>query len=212
MTFPYRLSLFPVLLLLSACGGLVDLGPQGPAPQVFTLAPLPRAADQPETATRLLVEQPVLSGALDSQRIAVRRGDLELAYLAGARWEDAAPQLLRRHLAQSLDNRPGLEAVGEGNLDLPVDLRLRLDLRAFNAVTTDRVGRLRIEIAWVATLLAGDTPQILASRYFQGSRDASSDAPATIASSFNAVLNDLAEEMARWTEETARASSAAGDS
>jgi len=208
MMLKLRWIFLPVLVLLGGCGGLVDLGPQGPAPLVFTLEPLPRQDAQSREATRVLVEQPLLSGALDSRRIAVRRGDLEIAYLAGARWEDAVPQLLRRYLAQSLDNRAELEAVGEGNLDLPVDLRLRLDLRAFHVVTTDRPGRPRIEIAWVASLLEGDTPQVLARRHFEQSRDASSDRPATIASAFNAVLDDISGEMARWMEETASRSKA----
>lgn len=200
MIFKARWILLPLFLLLGACGGLVDLGPQGPAPQVFTLAPLPRADAQSEGAARLLVEQPILSGALESRRIAVRRGDLEIAYLAGARWEEAVPQLLQRHLVQSLDNRAGLEAVGEGSLDLPVDHRLRLDLRAFNAVTTDRPGRPRIAIAWVATLLDGETPEVVASRYFQSSRNATSDAPAAVAATFNATLNDIAGDMVEWIE------------
>jgi len=196
-----RLIVLISVLFVGGCSSLVDFGPKGPPPQVFTLEPLPRENTQSNQELRLLVEQPILSSALNSQRIAMRRGDLEIAYLAGARWEEPLEQLLQRHLAHSLDNRPSLAALGEGNLDLPVDYRLRLDLRAFNGVTTDIPGQPRIEIAWVATLLAGGTPDVLATRYFSLERSAGDDSPHVMAREFNTTVNQLAERMAEWIEE-----------
>lgn len=194
-----RLATLAVLLpLLAGCGGLIDLGPDGPPATVYTLEPLERAARQEEGAPRIYVEEPQVSGALDSQRILVRRGGTSLESLAGARWETRTPRLVQRHLATSLDNLPGLEAVGEFNIDLPVDYRLRLDLRAFEARVAEDGGQTRVTVAFVAMLIDPMTSAILASRHVSTSDEVAGADNAAIVARFNRGMQGLAQELAAW--------------
>jgi len=206
-----RRLILPLLsaLALGACGGLVNLGPEGPPAAIYSLETLPRASEQAADVPRLLVESPVISSALETRRIAVRRADRTLAYLAGARWDDTASVLIQRHLAHSLDNLADLEAIGARDTDLPVDIRLRLDVRHFNVVIGDAGADPQVEIAWLARLVGGTSPELLASRYFETARASRSDAPEALARAFNAAINALTAETAGWiVQSTADSASA----
>jgi len=197
--------------LLGACGGLVNLGDQGPPPDLYTLEPLERRNIDSVVSVRLLVEEPILSGALSSQRIAVRPDDRRYAYLAGARWEESTPRLLQRHIAHSLDNVTAFEAIGDVNIDLPVAFRLRLDIRAFNAVVEERAESPRVELAWVATLVRGSSPEVLATRYFQTTQPADSDAADALVAAFNTAADKMVSDLADWIGESTDGSQATAD-
>lgn len=198
--------------LLAGCGGLLGgLGASGPPPELYTLEPLERDKRDSVVASRLLVEEPVLSGALSSQRIAVRPGDRRYAYLGGARWEASAARLIQRYLAHSLDNITAFEAIGDVNSNLAVAFRLRLDVRAFNAVAGPDGGAPRVEIAWVATLVRGSKPEVIARRYFEVGERAGSDRPGDLVAAFNTAGDALVTDMADWIRESVDGSQATAD-
>lgn len=199
-----RLALLVALLpLLSACGGLIDLGPDGPPATIYTLEPLPRAAAQEPGAPRIYVEEPQVSGALDSQRILVRRGGVSIETLADARWEARTSRLVQRQIATSLDNSAALEAIGEFNIDLPVDYRLRIDLRAFEAQVPEGGGPTDIEIAFVALLIDPTSSAVLASRHFSASGEVGGAGNAAIIARFNREMQALVGDLAAWIVATA---------
>jgi len=207
---------FTVLLpltafLLAGCGGLLGLGASGPPPDLYTLEPLERDKRDSVVAARLLVEEPVLSGALSSQRIAMRPAERRYAYLGRARWEETAPRLIQRYLAHSLDNITAFEAIGDVNLDLPVAFRLRLDVRAFNAVAGTDSGAPRVEIAWVATLVRGSKPEVIASRYFEVSERAGSARAGELVAAFNTAGDALVTDLADWIRASVDGSQATAD-
>ncbi|WP_210431317.1 ABC-type transport auxiliary lipoprotein family protein [Iodidimonas gelatinilytica] len=199
-----RSSLLSVALALplSGCGGLVDLGQNGPPPSIFTLEPLPRADKDDQRAPLIFVEEPQLSGALDTTRIAVRRGANRFEYLAVARWEERTSRLLQRYVARSLDNRAGLEAVGDFNIDLPVGYRLRLDVRNFEAQTdADRADGLTVRVNWVAMIIEATSSKIIGQRNLVADRQAASDSPSDVIAAYNAATDMAVKDLAIWLGE-----------
>ncbi|WP_188873708.1 ABC-type transport auxiliary lipoprotein family protein [Iodidimonas muriae] len=196
-----RTSLLSVALALplSGCGGLVDLGQDGPPPSIFTLQPLPRADKDDQRAPLIFVEEPQLSGALDTTRIAVRRGANRFEYLVAARWEERTPRLLQRYVARSLDNRAGLEAVGDFNIDLPVGYRLRLDVRNFEAQTdADRADGLTVQVNWVAMIIEATSSKIIGHRNLVADRQAASNSPSDVIVAYNAATDAAVKDLAIW--------------
>lgn len=190
------MRMVPLFFLLMGCGGLVDLGPKGPADVIYRLEPLERGADQPE-GPLVYVEEPEVSGALDTMRIAIEDSPRSYAYLAGARWEERTPLLLQRHIARSLDNQPGLQAVGALNFDLPVALRLKLDIRDFEARRTAG-GNPEVFIAMVAVLSDATSSKMRGNRYFEQKEQASGTDAAAIVAAYNTALDRLVRELAAW--------------
>ncbi|GAK33677.1 hypothetical protein JCM17846_12900 [Iodidimonas nitroreducens] len=190
---------------LSGCGGLVNLGPSGPPLAIYGLDPLPLLSDERGGVPLIYIEEPQLSGALDTVRIAISRDNRRFEYLADARWEERTPQLLQRYLARSIDNGPALDAVGNFNIDLPVDYRLRMDLRRFDAHRTS--DGLTIEITLLASLVDALSSDLLGSRHFKASHPAASNQPDDIVAAYNAALDEMTKDLSSWIAgavETAR--------
>ena len=181
---------------LSGCGGLVNLGPSGPPLAIYGLEPLPLLSDERGHVPLIYIEEPQISGALDTVRIAISRDNRRFEYLPDARWEERTPQLLQRYLARSIDNGPALDAVGNFNIDLPVDYRLRMDLRRFDAhMSSDG---LSIEIALVASLVDALSSDLVGSRHFKTSHPARSSQPDDIVAAYNAALDQIATGLTSW--------------
>lgn len=199
----FGLSLVIAVLGLSGCSSLVKLGPDGPAPAIYTLEPLSRQGAPKTDAPVLFVEEPQVSGALDSLRIAVKRSPVRYEYLPNARWEERTTRLIQRHVARSLDNRTGLNAVGDVNIDLPLLYRLRLDVRKFEATADDAGNLLSVDIAWVATLMDAMSSRVLATQPFKATdRPQSTIVPDAIAHAYNRAMNQIVGDMADWAEKT----------
>ncbi|WP_281300367.1 MULTISPECIES: ABC-type transport auxiliary lipoprotein family protein [unclassified Iodidimonas] len=194
-----------IMMGLSGCGGLVNLGPSGPPLAIYGLDPLPHSLDERGGVPLIYIEEPQTSGALDTVRIAISRDNRRFEYLADARWEERTPQLLQRYLARSIDNGPALDAVGNFNIDLPVDYRLRIDLRRFDAHRA--ADGLIIEIALVVNLVDALSSELLGSRHFMASHPAASNQPDDIVAAYNAALDQIATSLTSWIAdavETAR--------
>ncbi len=185
---------------IAGCSSLVSLGPSGPAPSVFTLEPLSRQGTPEPGAPVLFVEEPQVSGALDSMRIAVKRSPVRYEYLPQARWEERTSRLIQRHVARSLDNRTALNAVGDVNIDLPLLYRLRLDVRKFEAESHND-DPLSIEIVWVAILMDAMSSDVLDTRAFSVQDQVNGDSSDATALAFNNAMNAIVTEMAGWAEQ-----------
>ncbi len=197
---PRRALLLASPLLIAACSSLVDLGPGGPPPAIYTLPPVAHATDMTATPIRLLLEEPGVAGALDSDRIAVRRSPIRVEYLAGARWEDRVPRLIERHLTAYLDGRKGLAAVGALEADLPVAYRLRLDLRSFEADISEDGTSPRARVAMAATLQSATSSAIVAERYFTAAENADARDAEAIVRAMGTATDRIAAALADWIE------------
>lgn len=127
------------LLVAAACSPQIDLFNSGPPPRLFNLTPPGGGGARTEgVGWALFIEDPTSSGALDSDRIAVRPSANEMKYFADARWIDRAPRMFRSLLVQSFEGSGRLEAVTAEVTGVPYDYSLKVELRDFQAEVFDQ--------------------------------------------------------------------------
>ena len=115
-------SLLP--LALAGCGGA--------APRTFDLSALPGAPGRAGGGRgQMVISAPVATAALDSERILVRTGPDEIAYLPGAQWGDRLPLLVQARLVQSLENSSLLAAVSRTGQGVSGDWAMSGEVRRF---------------------------------------------------------------------------------
>ncbi len=186
------------LLALSACGPLVTIGAQGPAPQRFTLT-----SAQNEAALAALpairVEDFETSADLATTRIAVRVGAQEVRYVVGGIWTDKPVRLIRNLLADQVRARSSGVVLAGNQLEVPTAFRIGGRLTGFQA---EGAGKLATHVSVQAEIFVLQGPKIVASQTFQQRRALTSDRPADMINSFNEAANILATEAATWIATT----------
>jgi ABC-type uncharacterized transport system auxiliary subunit len=113
------------MLFLAGCGGPRDVGNEN------KLA-LPSLARQGKPAQQLGVVMLVYPAAptdLDTYRIAVLRDDGRQDYIAGARWTDFLPEIMRASLQDTLKNSGAFSFVeqDDGRIDAPYALHTQIN-------------------------------------------------------------------------------------
>ena len=196
-----QLSVSIAILLLAACGPLVEFSVSGEAPRLFQLNPARGLAGGKATVEAMvLVEQPTISGGLSSDFIAVKSGDNEIKYLAGARWSDRASQLIARYVIESMEQSGAIGVIGVESLDLPNDFRLKLDIQDFSAFA----GRAKnapirsTEFRILATVVQSMPVEIVASRAFSNSVNTRGSDPADIVAAMNEAADSVMRDMLAW--------------
>ena len=183
--------------LAMACAGLACAGLAGCAsapPASYDLAP---AASAPLKARairgQLVVAEPVAGGALDSERIVIRTGPEELAYLSGAQWTERLPRLVQSRMIETFENARMLKSVGRPGM--PADHALTLDLRRFEIdVTADQAV---IEIA--ARITSDATGRTTAAQLFTATAPAPKTADGAAAAALDQALADIMRRIVVWT-------------
>jgi cholesterol transport system auxiliary component len=124
------MKFFPLLavLLLSACGGILN---PGPPPARIQLNP-----DMPGKAAfqinkQLVVAMPQAEGDADSESIDLLFQGRELRHLAGARWISPAPRMIQRSVIEAIQASGGLSGVADEFAGISARARLLCDLRRF---------------------------------------------------------------------------------
>jgi len=106
----------------------------GEPPQLYTLTPKSTfEASLPRVDWQLVVERPVASAGINTQRIAVQRSPVTLDYFARASWTDQAPALVQTLLIESFENSGKIRAVTRESSQLRADYILQTELREFQA-------------------------------------------------------------------------------
>ena len=112
-------------LPLAGCGG-------GPGLRTFDLSALPGVPGRAAGGRgQMVISAPVATAALDSERILVRSGPEEIAYLPGAQWGDRLPLLVQARLVQSLENSHLLAAVSRTGQGVTGDWSMSGEVRRF---------------------------------------------------------------------------------
>jgi cholesterol transport system auxiliary component len=106
----------------------------GEPPQLYTLTPKSTFDPSlPKVDWQLVVERPIASSSLNSQRIALQRSAVTVDYFARANWTDNAPQLVQTVLIESFENTGKIIAVTRESSQLRADYVLQTELREFQA-------------------------------------------------------------------------------
>jgi len=196
------LSLAAALLLTGCTDMLLS---SGPPPAYFTLSPKSTFDENlPTVDWQLVVEKPVTSGSLATQRVALTQDPMQIEYFANARWSEAAPQLIQTLLVESFENSNKIVAVGRQAIGLRSDFNLKSELREFQAeYGGDKVPTVRVRIN--AKIIRQARRQIIASRTFEKQVKAKGSSMAAVIRAFDNALGKILKRIVGWTLITADA-------
>ncbi len=131
---PHPLIRAAALIVAALATASCALPGTGEPPQLYTLTPKSTfEASLPRVDWQLVVERPVASAGINTQRIAVQRTPVTLDYFARASWTDQAPALVQTLLIESFENSGKIRAVTRESSQLRADYILQIELREFQA-------------------------------------------------------------------------------
>jgi cholesterol transport system auxiliary component len=126
------LKVVAIVAALVVSGGCNVLEIPGPAPDLYNLTPKSTFSNSlPEIKKQLTIEEPLASGGLDSNRIALYPHSTRLKFFANARWSERAPKMLQTLLVESFENTNKIVAVGRQSIGLRSDFTLKTEVREF---------------------------------------------------------------------------------
>ncbi len=187
-----------LVVTLSGCG--ISLTNTDTA-RTFTLTPQTEFDTAlPTLPFQLLIEEPVATRSLNTNRIAVRRDRYELGYFADVRWSDRAPAMVLARLTESFENSGRITAVSRRVAGLRSDYELRSDLRAFQAQTlSGGDGQPDVHVALSVKLAHQPAAAIIASRTFRQRITAEDGAILDVVDAFDRALGRIQQDVVRWS-------------
>lgn len=160
----------------------------------FDLAAVPTAKMRAGAIRGVLaIAEPNADGPLDSERIVIRTGPDQLAYLAGAKWADNLPALLQSKIIASFENARLMKSVVRpGGAS---DYSLHVDVRRFEVNVTDNVARIEMS----ARIVSDRTGRPVAAKVFSATTPADRTADGKAAEALDAALANVLRQMVSWT-------------
>lgn len=199
--FPNSFPLFVLLaFVLSGCATLGALQDAGQPLDAYEIRPSfsgPEASGRP-LAGDLVVETPVVSGALATDRILIRPRPLEARYLPGARWTDPAPEMVQSVLVRGLAATGGLRYVGRRPLGTSGDYALLTEMTDFQAEIPAPGAAPLARVRLSARLVREADARIVAARVFEATALAGSDSAGDVVRALDAAMASLMPELSAW--------------
>ena len=173
-------------LLLAGCGGSQLAS--------FDLAAAPMGKMRAGAIRGVLaIAEPVADGPLDSERIVIRTGPDQLAYLSGAKWAGNLPSLLQSKIIASFENAHLVKSVVRpGGAS---DYSLHVDVRRFEVDVVDNLARVELS----ARLVSDRTGRPVAARIFSATTPADRTADGKAAQALDETLANVLRQMVGWT-------------
>ena len=189
---------FGLFLLLSGCGAL-DVLDRASAPlEVFELRP--PEIDGSAGALRpldVIVELPVASGSLATDRIMIRPDPLRAQYLPDARWADPVPQMVQTLMVRSLGDSAALRYVGRSPLGVGGDYAVLTEIIGFHAEAFAAEGA-QVEIELLVRLVRESDAAVVSTRRIKAAAEApSTDSPA-LAAAFDRAVQTALGDFVGW--------------
>ena len=186
-----------VASLISACGSLLDLPGQGPAPQLYDLSALETmGAEQQMGTLRLVVEEPDAPRAIDNDLIALYSSPVEIKYYKDARWSDRVPRMVQTLLLDSFDSTGSFEFVGRDAAGLSAPYSLKGILAGFHTTYAGR--RPTAVVKLKLSVIDRGKGQILAARIFESRSEAQADSVRPVVLAFNEAVHQILNDAVPW--------------
>ena len=184
---------------LSGCEGLVPrLG--GPPANLYTLTPKNTFTKELQRVRwQLVVDEPLASGGLNIDRIALRHSPTELKYFARARWTERAPRMVQTLMVESFENSGAIVAVGRKAIGLRSDYNLITELREFQAEYFEPDGVPTVRVRLNAKLVKQPRRAIVASRTFESTIKSKGKAMRHVIRAFDQALGKVLRHTVEWT-------------
>lgn len=182
---------------LGACGGASPLDTYDlAAPRMGDLA-APRTTGAARAGGRqVLVADPVVDRALDTDRIVVRPKPTEIAYFAGAQWSDRLPRLLQSRLVETLEASGRVRAAGRPGQGMAADGQIVMEIRAFDYLPSEA----RVRVAIAVKTMDDRSGRIAAMRLFEASEAVSGDSAPAVVAGFDAAAGRVLADIAAWVK------------
>ncbi|VFU09778.1 ABC-type transport auxiliary lipoprotein family protein [Methylocella tundrae] len=143
-----------------------------------------------ERPGQIAIYEPTALPPVDSNRIVVRMGQDQIAYLSGAKWTDQLPSLVQARLIATFQNAH----IGVARLGMLADYSLRADIRRFEFDT----GRMQVFVEIAAQLTASSTGRIVGGKVFSASAPAPRDDGGTVTRALDSALGDVMRQIVIW--------------
>ena len=144
---------------------------------------------------QLVVAEPTVTLALNTDKIQQRPREGESLALSNARWSDNLPNLFQAKIMQSFENAGYIKAVLRPADAPDPDYRLLIDIRGFHLTTRDKPAA---EIDFIAKIIDRDG-KIIAARPFRDTIPAAAvDVPGAVAA-LRKVFSSSVTELVTWT-------------
>lgn len=184
---------------VAGCGNVIQ-ELTGPPTDLYTLTPKNTfSPGLPQIGWQLVVEEPIASGGLNVQRIALRTHPTELKYFAQANWTERAPRMVQTLLVESFENSGAIVAVGRQAIGLRSDYNLKSELREFQAEYLDGAGAPTVRVRLNAKLIRQPQRDIIGSRNFEATQQASGTDMRAIVTAFDDALGKVLRQTVEWT-------------
>lgn len=193
-------ALLALVSTTAGCAALSALGTSSEALDAYTLtapSPIDRAT---VTRTRLLVEMPTAPGGLDTDRILVKPGPLQVQYLPGARWIDPAPVMVQSVVVEAIANARLVRFVSTSSGTVFPDYTLLIDLRDFQAEIGPLGGPpIRVIVRMDVSMVRDVDREIVATRRIEAFASPSAEDAPGIVAAFDTAMQRALQDLLAWT-------------
>src|SRR5689334_14287386 len=184
-------------LALAACGSL--LPSQGPAPDLYTLSPATRFADDLKRANwQIMIEEPTAVGGVDSNRIAVQPTPNEVRYFGEVRWVERAPRMVQGLLVESFERSRAVAGVERYTVTLKADYLLKVEIRDFQAELFGEQAP-TVHVRLTAKLLRSGKNEILWTRDFEARAASGNVTASNVVAAFDTALGQVMADIVAAT-------------
>jgi len=177
-----------VALSLAGCASIIPKTPD----TIYDLSAPQSIGPVSGTRLQILVPEPSALKSLDTERIAARPTDIEVAYLPDAVWTDRLPRLLQRRLMETLQNTGRVKAVGVPGQGLLIDYQIVMDIRTFEISDGVAVASFTVK------LMNDRNGRVRATRIFDVSAPVTGSANADYVDALDSAMDQAFSEISQW--------------
>lgn len=195
-----RFPILPLLALLSlgGCSALSAIG-GATAPLDAYEVRAPNVASAGRTrGLDVIIELPVASGAIATDRILIRPSATEVAYLPGARWTEPAPEMMQSALVAGLESAGAFRYVGRRPLGSSGDIAVVSNLDTFHAETVADSPSAVIRVKLIGRLVRERDAAVIGTRTFSASATAADTEAESVVAAYNAAAGEVIDAMLKW--------------
>ena len=178
--------------------------PSPSVPQVYRLTPV--AEDPPRRRIlhrRLVVDIPIASESLDTDRIALIRDRTKFDYYANSLWTDRVPLLMQTLLVEAFENDGSIAQVARDAQTLTPDYLLATEIRRFEAVYAGSAEQLPMAVAALdLSLVKMPDHRMLGRTLITESAPASLNSVDSIVEAFDVAVGKILLRCVAWTTST----------
>lgn len=189
-------------LLLGACSVLPEARPMDVYQLPTRLVVAATHPVQAGTGTSLRIARPAAAGVLSGNRIVVAMPDHRLSIYPAARWNQAAPGLLRERLLDAFRADGRIAGLSNDEEALQADYEIGSDLRSFQIEYVDETegvtGRAVASVSIDVRLVRGDSRRITAVQRFTVKEPSEGVGLPQQVAALGRAADRLAGEVAAW--------------